>query len=150
MVKVFCISLEFCSALQLCIVAKGKGELRMKKEWVKLKTAVNMAAAMEVLTFMSFLFLFCLFCRFLVFFFVFFCFVMAASTSPFYHQYQLHHHHYHHHDDHHYQGDKEESDEDEEIYVIEPKPEPKFRHQIFRDKERVIHNNNVLVILVIF
>ena len=138
MVKVFCISLEFCSALQLCIVAKGKGELRMKKEWVKLKTAVNMAAAMEVLTFMSFLFLFCLFCRFLVFFFVFFCFVMAASTSPFYHQYQLHHHHYHHHDDHHYQGDKEESDEDEEIYVIEPKPEPKFRHQIFRDKERVI------------
>ena len=157
MVKVFCISLEFCSALQLCIVAKGKGELRMKKEWVKLKTAVNMAAAMEVLTFVSFVsFLFCLFCLlFFVFclFFVFFCFVMAASTSPFYHQYQLHHHHhhhYHHHDDHHYQGDKEESDEDEEIYVIEPKPEPKFRHQIFRDKERVIHNNNVLVIIVIF
>ena len=66
MVKVCCISLEFCSALQLCIVAKGKGELRMKKEWVKLKTAVNMAAAMEVLTFMSFFFFFfCLFLSFL-------------------------------------------------------------------------------------
>ena len=64
MVKVCYISLEFCSALQLCIVAKGKGELRMKKEWVKLKTAVNMAAAMEVLTFMYFfvffVYLFCL------------------------------------------------------------------------------------------
>ena len=34
--------------------------------------------------------------------------------------------------------DKEEPDEDEEIYVIEPKPEPKFRRQIFRDKDRVI------------
>ena len=47
--------------------------------------------------------------------------------------------------------DKEEPDEDEEIYVIEPKPEPKFRHQIFRDKERVIHNNNdVIMIFVTF
>ena len=34
--------------------------------------------------------------------------------------------------------EKEEPDEDEEIYVIEPKPEPKFRRQIFRDKDRVI------------
>ena len=45
---------------------------------------------------------------------------------------------HHHHHNYHHQGDKEESDEDEEIYAIDPKPEPKFRQQIFRDKERVI------------
>ena len=40
--------------------------------------------------------------------------------------------------------DKEEPDEDEEIYVIEPKPEPKFRRQIFRDKDRVILLTNFM------
>ena len=54
-----------CIAVVHCCQGKG---WRMKKEWVKLKTAVNMAAAMEVLTFMSFLFIcfvfFCSFCLF--------------------------------------------------------------------------------------
>ena len=44
--------------------------------------------------------------------------------------------------------DKEEPDEDEEIYVIEPKPEPKFRRQIFRDKDRVILLKNFMSIKI--
>ena len=104
----------------------------MKKEWKKLKTAVNLAAAMEVGAFTFYIH---------VFFSSWFLFYNLGH-HPHHHNnhHQNHHPHQgdHHNHNNHHQGDKEESDEDEEIYAIDPKPEPKFRQQIFRDKERVI------------